>query len=454
MCIHHRSNLQKAGFRVKVHVLWSEPTQRGVHSQVHVSKPLQHLPSTHDQDICNVNAGATQSAPQVQHSGPTGAQELAPQPARRPAGPSSAAKHPLPTSCKQRGPRMSRFAPQGARPAVQTARVHAELGIPAVLPTAASSQPPSGTHAQSTMAPEATEGPPPAEDNSAASQPQVPDAPQSRNGDTGSEASRTLNQVDAQAQLEEPKLAVIDNTVDAVKSARHTKPAGCEQLLQLAQKASEPQRQLPQQLQDPPATPLQAQAYTRQQFDHPGMTPFPGQAVPSWGGGDSDGDEAVKEDSPAASARRDESSPQTELPAPGPAGHTPFPHLAAASPSSSANIHPDEIKLQADSPQLQAASAGLNEGGLDKRAGAEKQAHAAIQTGNPVPLRMLMQHLQAGTYDSPTANRPLKFAADSPPDSSPATPPAQVMLILDPSVDIHLPSHMTRVCHNAFYMCL
>ena len=366
---------------------------------------------------------------------------------------------------------MSRFAPQGARPAVQTARVHAELGIPAVLPTLASSQPTSGCDesAGGTYASTATPAvpiisvPEAAEPNEAVSPP-FPDAPQ-RMGD-GPDASQRSSGGDASPGLQNLKEAGGGTGMDGIAAEDGGQPTGWKQLLQLAGEATEPPRQLPQQLQEPPATPLQALAYSRQQFEHPGMTPFPGQAGPSWEGTDSD-DEPVKEASPSEAHAQEPSLPHAKQPALGPPGHTPFPHLPAESPASSAeddtDVVIDDDEMQAHSIRPQGAPPGQIQAVEDKQAHSEKQAHAAVENSNPLPLHMLMQHLQGGSYDSPTANRPLKFAADSPPDSSPATPPAQVtifclvlkhlaLLCQDASrFAIHKPHHNSEASRS-FYM--
>ena len=154
------------------------------------------------------------------------------------------------------------------------------------------------------------------------------------------------------------------------------------------------------------------------------MTPFPGQVAPSWGGPDSDEDVDATASSPAAHDTQDESSPQARLQALGPPGHTPFPYLSVTSPSSSAEDQ-DEGESGAESPPQPAVNSP-DTNPLNGEAGVIKQNQVDAGKGPTVPLRMLMQHLQGGSYDSPAANRPLKFAADSPPDSSPTTPPAQV----------------------------
>ena len=346
----------------------------------------------------------------VHHVGPA----PAPQPARRPAGSGSAAKPPLPISRKQSGTRMSRFAPEGARPAVQTARVHAELGIPAVLPSHGAVQ--------------STSKAPMPVGASGAPVLQTPPAEVSAAPEASGPAQAVPDAVQSTQLLQVPRSKNVNDRAEAqaVPGDDDKRPAGWQQLLELAEEASEPPRQFQQQVQDVPATPPQAQAYSRQQFEHPGMTPFPGQVAPSWGGPDSDEDADATASIPsAADDTQDESSCQAKVPALGPPGQTPFPHLAATTPSTSAEEQ-DEENGSADSPPAQAAVSLPDANVLRGEAGVIKQKQVDAGKGTSVPLRMLMQHLQGGSYDSPAANRPLKFAADSPPGSSPTTPPAQV----------------------------
>ena len=354
-----------------------------------------------------------QPAPPVLTQGPP-----APQPARRPAGPSSAAKPPLPMTRKQRGARLSRFAPQGARPAVQTARVHAELGIPAVLPASAVPLPASAAAEPANLADPSVhasaQGQSAAVSLHGAAQQGTPEIPSS-----GASAAPGLIDASAGPKAETSAEAVAgDDGGDEV-----TKPAGWQELLQLAEEASEPPRQLL--WQGPPMTPPQVPAYTSQQFDHPGMTPFPGQAVHSPVSPKLDVGTSLVEGSSYTRDRQPESSPQTKLPPPGPPGHTPFPHLPAASSSKSADHESDGDEAQAESPSSHRAEGSPARSSLpEEQAGAQ----GGVGKSSALPLHMLMQHLQGGSYDSPAANRALKFAADSPPDSSPTTPPAQVSM--------------------------
>ncbi len=319
---------------------------------------------------------------------------------------------------------MSRFAPQGARPAVQTARVHAELGIPAVLPASAVHPPVSAAAEPANMADSSVhasiQGP-----SAAASQHSA--AQQGRPEFLSSVTSASPGPLDALAgpQAEVSAQAVAgDDEGDEV-----AKPAGWQQLLQLAEEASEPPGQLPQQLQGPPMTPPQVPAYTGQQFDHPGMTPFPGQGVHSLASPSDNVDAPVAKGALYNRDRQPESSPQTNLPPTGPPGHTPFPHLPAESFSKSADHESDGDEAQAESPPSRGMEDGPAQSSLpQEQAGGREQQQGGAGTSSALPLHMLMQHLQGGSYDSPAANRALKFAADSPPDSSPTTPPAQVSL--------------------------
>ncbi|KAK9833096.1 hypothetical protein WJX74_007069 [Apatococcus lobatus] len=332
--------------------------------------------------------GVTPSMTQTQPS----AQPAAPQPSRKPAGPSSAAKPPLPSSRKQRGPRMSRFAPQGARPAVQTAAVHAELGIPAVVPPPHSSQ----------MAPAST----------------------SSTAALNASAAAAAGPM-AQSVEQQPGSILATDNPDRVGSGTETSSV----VEEVSDLGNQPLREVAStslsQVRPEAAmtTPL-VMGYASRQFEHPGMTPFPGPGTIR-----AQGAAAINDGSDVNSVAdegADEPLPEPQLPSLGPPGHTPFPRKMDASTTS-----PDSLSSSAPQQQIANPATGIVTSGLEQLMPAQQSgaaAHAEEGKGAvaAVPLHMLMQHLQGGLYDSPTANRPLKFVADSPPDSSPTTPPAQV----------------------------
>ena len=369
--------------------------------------------TTHAQEGPPRPAGQGPSTPQAPSQAAAGPSERAGpalQPARKPNG--SAAKPPLPGAArKQRGARMSRFAPQGARPAVQTARIHAELGIPAVVPPPEPSQP-KFTSASAVPTSPKLEHP-----INALPEPGSAELMHGGHNQTAEEDDRGAPiSPSGQVGVPEGQQGVDDESQGLIEG----EPGRWQQLQQLAEDASDPAQHQPQ---EPLHAPKPVQGYSIRQFEHPGTTPFP---VPKRG----HSNYALESQALATPLGQDLSCPTPAVfPALGPPGHTPFPHRATESSSGSVD-HQETTALEVSSSAAKGTSSDVSQqnpkGSLAAVSAVLEEAEGSASMANAVPLRMLMQHLQGGAYDSPAANKPLKFVADSSPDSSPATPPAQV----------------------------